>query len=85
VPDPADACRGRVVLVDGTPVTIWDRSCRGTELCSGKHRDTGFDLQVAATLDGDLLAVAVSGSWHDARAWRESPLPARPGRRRCHR
>ncbi|WP_371674700.1 transposase family protein [Streptomyces sp. NBC_00289] len=44
---------------------------------SGKHGDTGFNLQIAATLDGGLLAVSapVPGSWHDIRAWRESGFP----------
>ncbi|MBX9399531.1 transposase family protein [Streptomyces sp. TRM72054] len=72
VPDPVEASKGRVVLVDGTLVTTWDWACRGTELFSGKHRDARFNLQVAATLDGDLLAVSapVPGSWHDTRAWR---------------
>ncbi|WTU05900.1 transposase (plasmid) [Kitasatospora sp. NBC_00070] len=77
VPDPAEATAGRAVLVDGTLVTTWDWACRGTELFSGKLRDTGFNLQIAATLDGDLLAVSapMPGSWHDAHAWRESGLP----------
>jgi hypothetical protein len=66
-----------VVLVDGTLVTTWDWADRGTDLFSGKHRDTGFNLQIAATLNRDLLAVSapVPGSWHDARAWRESGFP----------
>ncbi|WP_405021750.1 transposase (plasmid) [Kitasatospora sp. NBC_00070] len=77
VPDPAEATAGRAVLVDGTLVTTWDWACQGTELFSGKLRDTGFNLQIAATLDGDLLAVSapMPGSWHDAHAWRESGLP----------
>ncbi|PNE42864.1 hypothetical protein AOB60_00570 [Streptomyces noursei] len=78
VPDPAQASSGKVVLVDGTLVTTWDWACHGIELFSGKHRDTGFNLQIAATLDGDLLAVSapVPGSWHDVRAWRESEFEA---------
>ncbi|MEU8837315.1 transposase family protein, partial [Streptomyces sp900116325] len=77
IPDPAEASRGRVVLVDGTLVTTWDWACRSTELFNGKHRDTGFNLQIAATLGGDLIAVSAPapGSWHDARAWRESGFP----------
>ncbi|WP_371666733.1 transposase [Streptomyces sp. NBC_00289] len=77
VPDPAEASTGKVVLVDGTLVTTWDWAGRGTELFSGKHCDTGFNLQIAATLDGGLLAVSapVPGSWHDIRAWRESGFP----------
>ncbi|MFF9756798.1 transposase family protein [Streptomyces sp. NPDC014344] len=70
VPDPADASAGRIVLVDGTLVTTWDWASEGTALFSGKHRDTGFNLQVAATLAGDLLTVSapVPGSRHDMHA-----------------
>ncbi|MEU2159444.1 transposase family protein [Streptomyces sp. NPDC019396] len=77
VPDPAEACAGRIGLVDGTLVTTWDRRSEGTTLFSGKHRDTGFNLQVAATLAGDLLAVSapVPGSRHDIHAWRQSEFP----------
>ncbi|WP_107489770.1 hypothetical protein [Streptomyces yunnanensis] len=34
-------------------------------------------MQVAAALDGDLIAVStpVPGSWHDVGAWRESGFP----------
>ncbi|MEU5547926.1 transposase family protein [Streptomyces sioyaensis] len=47
---------------------------RGTTLVSGKHRDTGFNLQVAATLAGKLLTVSapVPASRHDMHAWRQS-------------
>ncbi|MCY0923931.1 hypothetical protein OS965_38360 [Streptomyces sp. H27-G5] len=51
---------------------------RGTyPVTSGKHRDTGFNLQIAATLAGDLLAVStpVPGSRHDMHAWRQSGFP----------
>ncbi|MEY9988139.1 hypothetical protein ABIE67_009231 [Streptomyces sp. V4I8] len=77
VPDPADASHGRIVLVDGTLVTTWDWASEGTTMFSGKHRDTGFNLQVAATLSGDLLAVSapVPGSRHDMYAWRQSHFP----------
>ncbi|MEJ8632174.1 transposase family protein [Streptomyces sp. MS2.AVA.5] len=77
VPDPAEASSGRVVLVDGTLVTTWDWKSEGTSMFSGKHRDTGFNLQVASTLAGDLLAVSVPvpGSRHDAFAWRQSCFP----------
>ena len=59
VPDPADASAGRVVLLDGTLIPTWDWASEGTTLFSGKHRDTGFNLQIAATLAGDLLAVSL--------------------------
>ncbi|MEV6841795.1 transposase family protein [Streptomyces sp. NPDC051133] len=77
VPDPAEASAGRIVLVNGTLIPTWDWTSEGTTLFSGKHRDTGFNLQVAATLAGDLLAGAqpVPGSRHDVYAWRQSALP----------
>lgn len=77
VPDPAEVSAGRIVLVDGTLVTTWDWRSEGTRLFSGKHRDTGFNLQVAATLAGDLLAVSapVPGSRHDMHAWHQSSFP----------
>lgn len=49
---------GRIVLIDGTLVPTWDWASEGATMFSGKHRDTGFNLQVAATLSGDLLAVS---------------------------
>ncbi|MGW8955783.1 transposase family protein [Streptomyces sp. NPDC055709] len=77
VPDPAEASRGRIVLIDGTLVPAWDWASEGTTMFSGKHRDTGFNLQIAATLAGDLLAVSapVPGSRHDTHAWRQSSFP----------
>lgn len=78
IPEPADVARGATVLVDGTLALTWDWAHRD-DLYSGKHRDTGFNLQVAATLAGDLVAVGLPspGSWHDAHAWRECGLPER--------
>ncbi|MER6076400.1 transposase family protein [Streptomyces sp. NPDC001817] len=77
MPDPAEASAGRIVLVDGTLVTTWDWASEGTITFSGKHRDTGFNPQVAATLARDLLAVSapVPGSRHDMHAWRQSFFP----------
>ncbi|MBX9399420.1 transposase [Streptomyces sp. TRM72054] len=77
VPDPAEASAGRVVRIDGTFIPTWDWASEGTTMFSGKHRDTGFNLQIAATLAGDLLAVSapVHGSRHDTYAWRQSSFP----------
>ncbi|WP_180990013.1 transposase family protein [Streptomyces noursei] len=77
VPDPVAASVGRIVLIDGALVRTWDWASQGTALFSGKHRDTGFNLQVSATLAGDLLAVSnpVPGSRHDMYAWRQSCFP----------
>ncbi|MFD4578085.1 transposase family protein [Streptomyces sp. NPDC058417] len=77
IPDPAEASADRIVLVDGTLVTTWDRASEGTSMFSGKHRDTGFNLQVAATLAGNLHSVStpVPSSRHDIHARRESHSP----------
>ncbi|GGU52088.1 hypothetical protein GCM10010289_85470 [Streptomyces violascens] len=77
VPDPAEASASRIALIDGTLVTTWDWASEGTRIFSGKHRDTGFNLQIAATLAGDLLAVSepVPGSRHDTFAWGQSHFP----------
>ncbi|MGW2552929.1 hypothetical protein [Streptomyces sp. NPDC001635] len=63
VPDPPEASDGRVVLVDGTPVTTWDWASQGNALFSGEHPDTGFNLQIAATLAGDLPAISSPGTF----------------------
>jgi len=75
LPDPAEAARGCTVLVDGTLARTWDWGSRD-DLYSGKHRDTGFNLQIASTLSGRLLAVGtpVPGARHDAHAWQASGL-----------
>lgn len=75
VPDPAEATRGSTALVDGTLARTWDWACRD-DLYSGKHRDTGFNLQIAASLDGRLLAVGtpIPGARHDAHAFTASGL-----------
>ena len=74
-PDPAAAARDCTVLVDCTLARTWDWACR-TDLYSGKHRDTGFNLQIATTLTGRLLAVGtpIPGARHDAHAWAASGL-----------
>jgi len=75
VPDPQAWTRGDTVLVDGTLALTSDWRHRD-DLYSGKHRDTGFNLQIAATLGGRLLAVGdpVPGKRHDAHAWAASGL-----------
>lgn len=80
VPDDARiaaAVANRIVLVDGTLAPVW--SWRGhRELYSGKHRRTGFNLQVVTDAHGRLIAVRgpFAGRTHDIRALRESGLPA---------
>ncbi len=76
-PDPTEAARGCTVLVDGTLARTWDWASRD-DLYSGKHKDTGYNLQVATSLSGRLLAVGtpVPGARHDAHAWHTSGLAA---------
>ena len=78
VPAPSEIAGASTVLVDGTLVPTWDWRSR-TDLYSGKHRDHGVNLQVAAVRPQHLVAVGdpVPGSWHDTHAWRESGLPQR--------
>jgi hypothetical protein len=77
IPDPAQAARGCTVLVDGTLANTWDWRHRD-DLYSGKHHDTGFNLQVAASLSGRLLAIGtpIPGARHDTHAWTASGLAA---------
>jgi hypothetical protein len=74
-PDPGEAARGCTVLLDGTLVPTWDWSHR-SDLYSGKHHDTGFNVQVAATMTGRLLAVGapVPGARHDTHAYTASGI-----------
>jgi DDE superfamily endonuclease/Helix-turn-helix of DDE superfamily endonuclease len=76
-PEPSEAARGCTVLLDGTLIPCWDWAHR-TDLFSGKHRDTGFNVQVAATLTGRLIAVGapVPGARHDAHAYTASGIAA---------
>lgn len=73
LPDPTESARNCTVLVDGTLARTWDWAHRD-DLYSGKHRDTGFNLQVVATMAGRLLAIGtpVPGARHDAYAWTAS-------------
>jgi hypothetical protein len=57
------------VILDGTLIPI-DRVARDKPSCSGKHKKHGMNLQVIASLDGDILWVsgALPGSVHDKKA-----------------
>ncbi len=68
--DLADLAPGRIVLVDGTDVPTRRFAPGFTENYSGKRHRHGLSIQVAATLDGTLLAVSepVPGRRHDRRA-----------------
>lgn len=76
-PEPGEAAHGCTVLLDGTLVRCWDWSHRA-DLFSGKHRDTGFHVQVAATVTGRLIAVGtpVPRARHDAHAYAASGIAA---------
>jgi len=67
------AVREQTVLVDGFLAPTW--SWRDTpELWSGKHKTTGFNGQVIASLRGDLLFVSepITGHNHDMTALAET-------------
>jgi hypothetical protein len=75
VPHPQEIPDGLVVLVDGTlaPCGSW---ADAPELYSGKHKTTGHNHQVGASLTGRLLFLTdpLPGKTHDARAFREAKL-----------
>jgi DDE superfamily endonuclease/Helix-turn-helix of DDE superfamily endonuclease len=75
VPEPQEVSDGLVVLVDGTLAPCWSWADT-PELYSGKHKTTGHNHQVGASLTGRLLFLTdpLPGRTHDARAFRESKL-----------
>ncbi len=60
-------------IVDGTLLPCWSWACR-PQLYSGKHKPTGLNAQVAATLDGHLAWISdpVDGARHDTYCLDES-------------
>ena len=78
VPDPAEVVGAGTVLVDGTVCPTWDWR-HVPDLYSTKAGYPGMNLQIAATLDGQLAAVGlipVPGARHDAHAFAASGLAA---------
>jgi hypothetical protein len=76
VPDPREIVGRGTVLVDGTVCPTWDWS-HVPDLYSAKVGFPGINLQIAATLDGALVAVGplpVHGARHDAHAFSASGL-----------
>jgi hypothetical protein len=76
VPDPRDVVGGGTVLVDGTVCPTWDWG-HVPDLFSAKTGYPGMNLQIAATLQGALVAVGpipVHGARHDAYAYAASGL-----------
>ena len=76
VPDPAEILGNGTALVDGSVAPTWDWAAI-PDLFSGKAGYPGMNIQVAATLDGQLGAVGpvpVHGARHDAHAFAASGL-----------
>jgi len=76
VPDPRELVGRGIVLVDGTACPTWDWS-HVPDLYSAKVGYPGMNLQIAARLDGALVAlgpVPVHGARHDAHAFFASDL-----------
>jgi hypothetical protein len=69
----SQALQRGVVLIDGTPIPTGNRAGTGTTNFNGKHRKQALNIQVAARLNGALVAVSVPvrGSRHDSRALEE--------------
>jgi DDE superfamily endonuclease len=79
IPDPV-AVLGRVgtALVDGTVCPTWDWNAV-PDLFSGKAGYAGMNIEVAASLDGEVAAIGpvpVHGARHDAHAYEASGLKA---------
>ena len=79
IPDPVQVLgRGGTVLVDGTVCPTWDWNAV-PDLFSGKAGYAGMNVQIAATLNGDVAAIGpvpVNGARHDAYAFGASGLKA---------
>jgi len=80
VPDPAEVTGRRgTVLVDGTVCPTWDWSAV-PDLFSGKVHFAGMNVQIAASMNGEVAAVGpvpVHGARHDAHAFGASGLKDR--------
>jgi hypothetical protein len=69
--------RGGTALVDGFLAPTWDwKHARG--MYSDKHQESGFNIQIAASIAGNLAGVGdpVPGARHDAHAYAASGLAA---------
>jgi hypothetical protein len=77
IPDPVAVLgRGGTALVDGTVCPTWDWS-EIPDLFSGKAGYPGMNIQIAASLDGNVAAIGpvpVHGARHDAYAYSASGL-----------
>jgi hypothetical protein len=79
VPDPVQVLGRRgTALVDGSVCPVWDWNAI-PDLFSGKAGYAGMNVQIAASLDGDVVAIGpvpVHGARHDAYAFEASGLKA---------
>lgn len=76
IPDPRAVLGAGTALVDGTITPTWDWK-HVPDLFSKKENMAGMNVQVAATLKGEIAAVgsfAVHGARHDAYAFEASGL-----------
>lgn len=76
IPAPREVLGAGTALVDGTITPTWDWK-HIPDLFSGKAGYPGMNVQLAATLDGEVAAVgalAVHGARHDAYAFEASGL-----------
>jgi hypothetical protein len=80
VDDLAESVKGKVCLVDGTLVTVFNWRHRN-DLFSGKHRQYGMNVQVVADLHGRVLGVSrgFPGSWHDMHCLTDTGLTTLAG------
>jgi hypothetical protein len=79
IPDPVQVLgREGTALVDGTVCPTWDWNAI-PDLFSGKAGYTGMNVQIAATLNGDVAGIGpvpLHGARHDAYAFEASGLKA---------
>lgn len=76
IPDPRVVLGSGTALVDGTITPTWDWK-HVPDLFSKKENMAGMNVQVAATLEGEIAAVgplAIHGARHDAHAFEASGL-----------
>jgi hypothetical protein len=71
----AEALQGRGCLAGGTLARCWSYKDH-EELRSGKHKSTGFNVQVVCLLDGSAVYISdpLPGKTHDYAAFRETPV-----------
>jgi len=75
VPTADDLDERSQYVVDGTLLPCWSWA-GAPQLYSGKHKTTGMNVQVAATLDGRLawISDAIDGCRHDTHCLQESEV-----------